>query len=61
MKMKNAVIYARYSSDKQNEMSIEGQIEECKRYAAATLTSGKPGKTAGTSPAVFACFLWISA
>ena len=33
--MKNAVIYARYSSDKQNEMSIEGQIEECKRYAAA--------------------------
>ena len=26
--MKNAVIYARYSSDKQNEMSIEGQIEE---------------------------------
>ena len=33
--MKNAVIYARYSSDKQNEMSIEGQIDECKRYAAA--------------------------
>lgn len=33
--MKNAVIYARYSSDKQNEMSIEGQIEECKRYAAS--------------------------
>ena len=31
--MKNAVIYARYSSDKQNEMSIEGQIDECKRYA----------------------------
>ena len=33
--MKNAVIYARYSSDKQNEMSIEGQIEECQRYAAS--------------------------
>ena len=32
MKM-NAVIYARYSSDKQNEMSIEGQIEECRKYA----------------------------
>ena len=32
--MKNAVIYARYSSDKQTEMSIEGQIAECKKYAA---------------------------
>ena len=31
--MTNAVIYARYSSDKQNEMSIEGQIEECRKYA----------------------------
>ena len=31
--MKNAVIYARYSSDKQTEMSIEGQIAECKKYA----------------------------
>ncbi|MBR0399304.1 MAG: recombinase family protein [Mogibacterium sp.] len=31
--MKNAVIYARYSSDKQNEMSIEGQIRECRAYA----------------------------
>ena len=31
--MMNAVIYARYSSDKQNEMSIEGQIEECRKYA----------------------------
>lgn len=31
--MKNAVIYARYSSDKQNEISIQGQIEECRRYA----------------------------
>ncbi len=31
--MKEAVIYARYSSDRQNEMSIEGQIEECHRYA----------------------------
>ena len=33
MAIKNAVIYARYSSDRQNEMSIEGQIEECRRYA----------------------------
>ena len=31
--MKHAVIYARYSSDKQNEMSIEGQIKECRGYA----------------------------
>ena len=31
--MTNAVIYARYSSDRQNEMSIEGQIEECRKYA----------------------------
>ena len=31
--MRNAVIYARYSSDRQNETSIEGQIEECRRYA----------------------------
>ena len=28
--MKTAVIYARYSSDRQNEMSIDGQIAECK-------------------------------
>lgn len=33
--MTNAVIYARYSSDKQNEMSIEGQIKECREYAEA--------------------------
>lgn len=31
--MKNAVIYARYSSHNQTEMSIEGQIAECRRYA----------------------------
>ena len=31
--MKNAVIYARYSSDMQNEQSIEGQIYECEAYA----------------------------
>jgi len=31
--MKNAVIYARYSSDRQNEMSITGQIAECKKFA----------------------------
>ena len=28
-----AVIYARYSTDKQNEQSIEGQIRECLEYA----------------------------
>lgn len=31
--MKNAVIYARYSSHNQTEMSIEGQIAECRHYA----------------------------
>lgn len=31
--MKNAVIYARYSSDRQNEMSIIGQIAECRKFA----------------------------
>lgn len=31
--MKTAVIYARYSSDKQREESIEGQIRECTDYA----------------------------
>ena len=29
-----AVIYARYSSDGQREESIEGQLRECKEYAA---------------------------
>ena len=28
-----AVIYAHYSSDKQREESIEGQIRECMEYA----------------------------
>lgn len=31
--MKKAVIYARYSSAKQNEQSIEGQLEACLKYA----------------------------
>lgn len=31
--MTNAVIYARYSSDKQTEQSIEGQISACYEYA----------------------------
>lgn len=31
--MKKAVIYARYSSDKQTEQSIEGQIAVCKEFA----------------------------
>ena len=29
-----AVIYARYSSDKQNEESIDAQVRACKEYAA---------------------------
>ncbi len=31
--MKTAVIYARYSSDKQSEQSIEGQLHVCNDYA----------------------------
>lgn len=31
----NAVIYARYSSDKQTEDSIEAQVRACREYAAA--------------------------
>ena len=31
--MKRAVIYARYSCDKQTEQSIEGQIRECTEFA----------------------------
>ena len=31
--MKTAVIYARYSSDKQTEQSIEGQVRVCNEYA----------------------------
>lgn len=30
---KNAVIYARYSSDRQLDESIEGQIRECTAFA----------------------------
>ena len=55
--MNNAVIYARYSSDKQTEDSIEAQIRACKDYAAAKgynvidvyadeAISGKGSKTA---------------
>lgn len=32
-KMKRAVIYARYSSDRQTEQSIEGQLRDCYYYA----------------------------
>jgi len=32
--MKKAVIYARYSSDKQDEASIEAQVRACREYAA---------------------------
>ena len=31
--MKTAVIYARYSSDRQAEQSIEGQVRVCNDYA----------------------------
>ena len=31
--MKTAVIYARYSSERQTEQSIEGQLRECMTYA----------------------------
>ena len=31
--MKKAVIYARYSSDRQNEQSIAGQVEVCTEWA----------------------------
>lgn len=31
----NGVIYARYSSDRQTEQSIEGQLRECREYADA--------------------------
>lgn len=31
--MKAAVIYARYSSDRQTEQSIEGQLRECREFA----------------------------
>ena len=33
--MEKAVIYARYSSDKQTEQSIEGQVRECEVFAKA--------------------------
>lgn len=55
--MHNAVIYARYSSDKQTEDSIEAQVRACEEYAAAKgynilevyadeAISGKGSKTA---------------
>ena len=31
--MKTAVIYARYSSERQTEQSIEGQLRVCQEYA----------------------------
>ncbi len=33
--MRTAVIYARFSSDKQDEASIEAQVRACREYAAA--------------------------
>lgn len=39
--MINAVIYARYSSHNQIECSIEGQLEECKRFAELSKLSSR--------------------
>ena len=55
--MKDAVIYARYSSDKQDEASIDAQVRACREYAAGKgyavlevyadeAVSGKGSKTA---------------
>lgn len=55
--MKDAVIYARYSSDKQDEASIDAQVRACREYAASKgyavlevyadeAVSGKGSKTA---------------
>ena len=33
VEMKKIVIYARYSSDRQTEQSIEGQLRVCHEYA----------------------------
>ena len=55
--MKKAVIYARFSSDKQDEASIDAQVRACREYAAAKdftilevyadeAVSGKGSKTA---------------
>ena len=32
--MRKAVIYARFSSDKQDEASIDAQVRACREYAA---------------------------
>ena len=50
--MKYAVIYARYSSDRQNEMSIDGQIAECRRYAEAHDMVKKVGLTKEAAAAI---------
>jgi len=33
--MTRVAIYARYSSENQNDRSLDDQISDCKRYAAA--------------------------
>lgn len=38
----NVVIYARYSSDRQTEQSIEGQLKECYEYAQRNCYSSAP-------------------
>ena len=39
----NAVIYARYSSDRQTEQSIEGQLRECYAFAKVQFTRDYTG------------------
>ena len=38
--MRGAVVYARYSSERQNDQSIEGQLDICQRYAAENGLTG---------------------
>lgn len=40
--MKQAVIYARYSSDKQTEDSIEAQVRACRSSYGSQLTIASP-------------------
>lgn len=48
----NAVIYARYSSDRQTEQSIEGQLRECYAFANTIVKSDIRNFTS-------VCTLWL--
>ena len=53
----NGVIYARYSSKKQKEESIEGQLRECKAFAKRNdihIGIGNDGFSRKDDDAVFA-------